>query len=170
MLFALGMGLLIAPATASIMGALPPGRAGVGSAMNDTARQVGGALGVAVMGSLAAAGYRAGLDDRVAAGTLPADVLTRARESLAGALTVGDGAVAEAGRAAFITGLRWASVVAVVVALAGAAAAWRLLPGRVPVPADGPSDPAPAGEPTRPAPADAASPGDGALAPSTAEA
>ena len=169
-LFALGMGLLIAPATASIMGALPPGRAGVGSAMNDTARQVGGALGVAVMGSLAAAGYRAGLDDRVAAGTLPADVLTRARESLAGALTVGDGAVAEAGRAAFITGLRWASVVAVVVALAGAAAAWRLLPGRVPVPADGPSDPAPAGEPTRPAPADAASPGDGALAPSTAEA
>ena len=159
-LFALGMGLMVAPATASIMGSLPPGRAGVGSAMNDTARQVGGALGVAVMGSLAAAGYRAGLDDRVAAEALPSGALTQARESLAGALSLGDGAVAEAGRAAFISGLRWASAVAVLVALAGAAAAWRLLPGPATAPVDAPVD-----EPARsPAPAD------GPLATSPAEA
>ena len=56
--FALGMGLTIAPATASIMGAVPAGRAGVGSAINDTTRQVGGALGVAVMGSIGASIYR----------------------------------------------------------------------------------------------------------------
>ena len=43
--FAFGMGLVIAPATASIMGSVPPERAGVGSAVNDTTRQVGGALG-----------------------------------------------------------------------------------------------------------------------------
>ncbi len=127
-MFAVGMGLLIAPATASIMGSLPPGRAGVGSAMNDTARQVGGALGVAVMGSLAAAGYRNELDDRLTSASVPASALATARESLGAALGVGDGAVAEAGRAAFITGLRWASVVAIVVALVGALAAWRLLP------------------------------------------
>ena len=61
MTFAAGMGLLIAPATASIMGSVPAARAGVGSAINDTTRQVGGALGVAVMGSVAAAGYRSDL-------------------------------------------------------------------------------------------------------------
>ena len=128
LLFALGMGLLIAPATASIMGALPPGRAGVGSAMNDTARQVGGALGVAVMGSLAAAGYRDEVGSRLASTGVAGRTLAAARESLGTALATGDGVVAEAGRAAFITGLRWASAVAVAVALAGALVAWRLLP------------------------------------------
>jgi EmrB/QacA subfamily drug resistance transporter len=54
----IGMGLTAAPATESIMGSLPPAKAGVGSAMNDTTRQVGGALGVAVLGSILASGYR----------------------------------------------------------------------------------------------------------------
>jgi hypothetical protein len=44
-----GMGLAMAPATDSIMGSLPTAKAGVGSAMNTTTRQVGGALGVAVL-------------------------------------------------------------------------------------------------------------------------
>ena len=48
----IGMGLAMAPATESIMGSLPRAKAGVGSAMNDTTRQVGGALGVAVVGSV----------------------------------------------------------------------------------------------------------------------
>lgn len=156
-LFAAGMGLLIAPATASIMGAVPPGRAGVGSAMNDTARQVGGALGVAVMGSLAAASYRAELDERMAATAAPGRVVAGARRSLDAALALGDGAVAEAGRAAFITGLRWASLVAVVVALAGAVAAWRLLPG-------GASPAAGAGPVSAPAAQAAAPPDDEAAA------
>ena len=162
-LFAAGMGLLIAPATASIMGSLPPGRAGVGSAMNDTARQVGGALGVAVMGSLAAAGYRAELDERLAATTMPARAVTGARESLGGALALGDGVVAEAGRAAFITGLRWASAIAIAVALLGAATAWRLLPAGTalagaadPVPGPAPSPAQPPPRPPDPSPADRA--------------
>ena len=51
-LMAIGMGLVMAPATESIMGSLPRAKAGVGSAVNDTTRQVGGALGVAVVGSV----------------------------------------------------------------------------------------------------------------------
>ena len=49
-----GMGLAMAPATDSIMGSLPREKAGVGSAMNDTTREIGGALGVAIIGSLTA--------------------------------------------------------------------------------------------------------------------
>ena len=56
-LFGIGMGLTAAPATESIMGALPPSRAGVGSAVNDTTRQTGGALGIAIIGSTFAALY-----------------------------------------------------------------------------------------------------------------
>ena len=53
-----GMGLTMAPATESIMGSIPREKAGIGSAMNDTTRQVGGALGVAVIGSVLASVYR----------------------------------------------------------------------------------------------------------------
>jgi len=53
----LGMGFAMAPATDSIMGSLPPERAGVGSAVNDTTREIGGALGVAILGSITAAAY-----------------------------------------------------------------------------------------------------------------
>src|SRR5256885_1584498 len=56
-LMASGMALTMAPATESIMGSLPLGKAGVGSAVNDTTRQVGGALGVAVIGSVLASLY-----------------------------------------------------------------------------------------------------------------
>ena len=52
-----GMGLAMAPATDSIMGSLPREKAGVGSAVNDTTREVGGALGVAILGSILAASY-----------------------------------------------------------------------------------------------------------------
>ena len=52
MVMAVGMALTMAPATESIMGSLPLAKAGVGSAVNDTTRQVGGALGVAIVGSV----------------------------------------------------------------------------------------------------------------------
>ena len=56
-LLAVGMGNVMAPATDSIMGSLPRAKAGVGSAVNDTTRQMGGAVGVAVLGSLLASRY-----------------------------------------------------------------------------------------------------------------
>ena len=55
LLLGVGVGLTTAPATESIMGSLPLGKAGVGSAVNDTTRQTGGAVGIAVMGSIFAA-------------------------------------------------------------------------------------------------------------------
>ena len=60
-----GMGFAMAPATDSIMGSLPPEKAGVGSAVNDTTREIGGALGVAILGSITASSYR-GVDHGVA--------------------------------------------------------------------------------------------------------
>jgi Na+/melibiose symporter-like transporter len=63
----LGVGLAAAPAATSIMDALPVARAGVGSAVNDTTRQVGGALGVAVLGSVLSTVYRDALQQHAAA-------------------------------------------------------------------------------------------------------
>ena len=60
MVMAAGMGMTMAPATESVMGALPRSKAGVGSAINDTTRQVGGALGVAIIGSVVSSVYALG--------------------------------------------------------------------------------------------------------------
>ncbi len=57
LLFGLGAGIAMPPATEMIMATLPPARAGVGSAVNDTVREFGGAFGVAVIGSVAATSY-----------------------------------------------------------------------------------------------------------------
>jgi hypothetical protein len=102
------------------------------------------------MGSVAAATYRGEVEDRLAAAGLGGRALGTARENLGAALHVGGGRTAdivgEAGQAAFITGLRWASLVAIGVALVGAVTAWRLLPA-------GTTAAAPAPAPTpRPAP------------------
>jgi len=65
LLFGLGAGLAMPAATDSIMGTLPTSRAGVGSAVNDTVRELGSALGVAVIGSVAATGYSGLLGDHL---------------------------------------------------------------------------------------------------------
>ncbi|MFI5041017.1 MAG: MFS transporter [Acidimicrobiales bacterium] len=64
-LLGVGMGNVMAPATDSIMGALPREKAGVGSAVNDTTRQVGGAAGVAVLGSILSSQYRSTVTDKL---------------------------------------------------------------------------------------------------------
>src|SRR5215218_8031480 len=107
-----GMGLAGAPATESIMSSLPPARANIGSAVNDTTRELGGALGVAVVGSIMASLYTSGL---------PADAPAAARESLGGAAQLG-GTAAEVAREAFV---------------AGALIAWLQLPAAVPAQAAG---------------------------------
>ncbi|MCU1455182.1 MAG: hypothetical protein JWN46_3328 [Acidimicrobiales bacterium] len=85
-LLGLGMGLVIAPVTESVMGSLPHGKAGVGSAVNDTISQIGGVLGVAVLGSILAASYARGVDARLAELAAPATVIDRARGSIGGAV------------------------------------------------------------------------------------
>jgi EmrB/QacA subfamily drug resistance transporter len=114
-----GMGLAGAPATESIMGSLPPERANIGSAVNDTTRELGGALGVAIVGSIMSSLYAAGLPD---------DVPAAARDSLGAAVQVSG--VADAAREAFVHAMSRASIVVAVVAALGAFIAWRYLPAR----------------------------------------
>ena len=83
LLLGLGVGLTMAPATESIMGSLPLGKAGVGSAVNDTTRQTGGAIGIAVMGSIFAAFYH---HFTSAAGKLPGNTAAAVHDSVGSAL------------------------------------------------------------------------------------
>ena len=79
-----GIGLTMSPMTAAIMSAVPPRRAGAGSAMNDATRELGAALGVAVLGSVAASRYTSGIDPVLA--DLPVADRGEAATSLASAL------------------------------------------------------------------------------------
>ena len=130
-----GLGLSSAPATESIMGALPRHRAGVGSAVNDTAREVGGALGVAVVGSVTASIYRSHLSGQLPTG-LPAPAAAAAHDSLGAALQVSGRLgpvgvhVADAAREAFVAAMSRASIVTAGVAALGVLVAWRYLPAR----------------------------------------
>ncbi len=92
-----GMGAAMTPATSAITAALPKAQQGVASAMNDLAREVGGALGIAVLGSVMAAVYRAHL----VVTDLPAQVASKARDSFAVATHLG-GPVARSADTAFV--------------------------------------------------------------------
>jgi EmrB/QacA subfamily drug resistance transporter len=136
LLFGVGMGLVMAPATESIMGSLPKAKAGVGSAVNDTTRQAGGALGVAVIGSVFAARYHAAVDvpDGIPAAARPLvhDSIGKALEAtsefrLSPELTR---TVHDAASAAFIEGMRLAAWVGAVIVVGAAFVAYRFLPAR----------------------------------------
>jgi EmrB/QacA subfamily drug resistance transporter len=126
-----GMGLAGAPATESIMGSLPPERANIGSAVNDTTRELGGALGVAIVGSIMSSLYSTQLVQGLGEG-VPAPVVAAARESLGAAVQI-SGAVADPAREAFVHAMSRASIVVAVVAALGAFIAWRHLPARAQV-------------------------------------
>ena len=125
-----GMGLAGTPATESIMSSLPPERANIGSAVNDTTRELGGALGVALVGSLASSLYAARLGD-VLARELPAPVAAAAEDSLGAAVHLG-AAVSAPAREAFVFAMSRASIAVAIVAALGALLAWRNLPDRAP--------------------------------------
>jgi EmrB/QacA subfamily drug resistance transporter len=99
----MGAGLAMTPATAAITDALPKEKQGVGSAMNDLARELGGALGIAVLGSLLQSTYRSHLD----VSGLPAPAADHARSSLALATRLGP-QVARSAESAFIDGMQYA--------------------------------------------------------------
>jgi EmrB/QacA subfamily drug resistance transporter len=123
-----GMGLAGAPATESIMGSLPPERANVGSAVNDTTRELGGALGVAIVGSIMSSLYATQLAKGLPEG-VPAPVAAAARESLGAAVQI-SAAVADPAREAFVHAMSRASLLGALVAVLGAFIAWRHLPAR----------------------------------------
>jgi EmrB/QacA subfamily drug resistance transporter len=132
-----GMGLVMAPASTAIMTAVPAHQAGAGSAVNDTIREVGGALGVAVVGSLAAAAYRNRLGAKLVAHHAPAFVVHAATGSIAAADAIGKslgGArgseIVQAAHASFTTAMALGLRVAGAVAIGAAFAALAVLPGR----------------------------------------
>jgi EmrB/QacA subfamily drug resistance transporter len=139
-LYGLGMGLTSAPATESIMGAISRRKAGVGSAVNDATRLVGGTLGVAVIGSVYASVYASRLTARTPAG-LPGSVAAIAHQSV-GAAYAAAAKVAATGRpalgqalqnasaSAFLRGLTIGSLVAGGVAAVGAVLAVLFLPAQ----------------------------------------
>jgi DHA2 family multidrug resistance protein-like MFS transporter len=85
-LAALGTGLLMPPAATALVAALPPAKAGVGSAMNDTTREVGGAIGIAAVGALMSVGYRNALGD--ATDQLDPEASEAATDSFGGLLSI----------------------------------------------------------------------------------
>jgi EmrB/QacA subfamily drug resistance transporter len=128
-----GIALSMSPMTASIMSAVPPRRAGAGSAMNDATRELGAALGIALMGSLAASRYASSLA-RVT-GHLPASVRHQAGISLADALSAATKLGGPAGRMltvgaehAFIGGIQLAVTGGAALSAAAAAVVFRRLP------------------------------------------
>ena len=134
-----GLGLVNAPATEAIMGALPPAKAGVGSAVNDTARELGGTLGVAIVGSLFASVYSTRLGELLTGSPVPADAQRIARDSVGAGVEVarraGEAAGPQAGAAvkaaidtAFIDAFRAGAWVSAGVVLLGSMIALRWLP------------------------------------------
>jgi EmrB/QacA subfamily drug resistance transporter len=131
-LMASGMALTMAPATDSIMGSLPLGKAGVGSAVNDTTRQVGGALGVAVIGSVLASIYGSQVGEFLHGKPVSSGTAAELRQSLGLALVVGKRVpgLATTGVDAFVDGMHAGVLVAAGVALVGAVIAFAFLPAR----------------------------------------
>jgi EmrB/QacA subfamily drug resistance transporter len=134
-LLGFGMGATMAPATESIMSSVPLNHAGVGSAMNDTVRMVGGTLGVAILGSLLSSSY--GADMEPAVKSLPEPAADAASDSLGQASVVADQVGGGAGRVlsdaaetAFTTAMSSTLTVAAATALAGAVLALVVLPGQ----------------------------------------
>ena len=154
MFLAAGMGLVMAPATESVMSSLPLAKAGVGSAVNDTTRQVGGALGIAVIGSVLASIYATKLGDFFQNATLanafpgkivPEQLKTFALGGIGTATNAaanlradnpfpGSGVAADllesASRAAYVDGMRVGMRVAAGVAVLGVLVAAKYLPAR----------------------------------------
>ncbi len=131
---AAGIGLAMTPATDAIISALPAAQFGVGSAVNDTTREVGGALGIAILGSLFAGAYAASMED--VARLLPPEVAEIVTDSLAGAAAVAEQIGGANGaqllaiaQQAFVDAMGWTSVIGALVALGGAAIAFIWLPG-----------------------------------------
>jgi EmrB/QacA subfamily drug resistance transporter len=129
-----GMANVVPPSTESIMSSLPPQRAGVGSAVSNTIRQVGGALGVAILGAVLSAVYRSEIGDSLSA--LPAAARSAAGESISGTYGVAEHAgpaaapLIHAANSAFVTAMHWAAAGAALVALASVFVALAWLPRR----------------------------------------
>jgi EmrB/QacA subfamily drug resistance transporter len=143
----IGMGVIMPPATEAVMSVVPRERAGAGSALTNTARQVSGALGVAVLGSILAQQYRSQLSPHL--GNLPAS----ARDAAAGSITASQAVAAKLGAAgrglasaadsSFVHAMHITTLISAAITLLGAVVVLRWMPGRTAAaPAPQPAGPA----------------------------
>jgi len=140
MLMACGLSLVTSPSSESVMGSLPREMAGVGSAINDTSREIGGTLGVAIIGSIFATSYGPKIVDLLSPFALPQAAVSAAEESVGAAFAVseqvGDPTLASAIRdvasTSFLDGFQVACTTVGVVAILGSLLAYRFLPARAP--------------------------------------
>jgi EmrB/QacA subfamily drug resistance transporter len=136
-LLALGLSAITAPATEAVMGALAVDQVGAGAAVNNTTRELGGTLGVAVLGSVFASAYSPKISHVFGRYPIPAYAKQASEQSMAAALEVVHRApsavqpiLRDAAFGAFGSGLKVACVVGAGVAVLGAGLVFRLLPGR----------------------------------------
>jgi DHA2 family multidrug resistance protein-like MFS transporter len=118
--FALGLAPMFTLTTDLIIGAAPPERAGAASGLSETAAEFGGALGIAIFGTIGIAIYRGAMADALPAG-LPAEAATAARDTLGGAVAVAahlpegvGAALVEAARLAFVDGLQLTAAISTI--------------------------------------------------------
>ncbi|MEU1273091.1 MFS transporter [Streptomyces sp. NPDC005799] len=137
LLLGLGAGLVVPASLDSLMGTLPPGDTGVGSASNGVSVQLGGAIGVAVIGSLLTTRYQDRIGPPIAPYHLPSALSDSVRGSLGGALALAERVGGTSGRllaalarSAFVSGMGLGLAVGAAVAVAGAALAFAALPSR----------------------------------------
>ncbi|NHI06529.1 EmrB/QacA subfamily drug resistance transporter [Streptomyces sp. KO7888] len=142
LLLGLAIGLSVSPATDTIMGSFPESELGVGGGANDTALELGGSLGIAVLGSLLGTSYRDELSGLVG-DRLPAAALDTAQDSVGGGLAVAERlatdpaagpeqaqALADAVNRAFAHGVSTTSLVGGIIMAVGTAVVLAVLPGR----------------------------------------
>jgi EmrB/QacA subfamily drug resistance transporter len=136
-LMAVGLGLVTEPSTGAILAVLPLGKAGVGSAVNDVTRELGGTFGVAVVGAVFSSVYGPRLAQLLHGAGLPAPALAAARQSPAAALQIAGQASAsthaviiDAANRAFVAGLSRGSLVCAAVVALGALFTFVVLPSR----------------------------------------
>lgn len=132
-----GIGLTMSPATTAIMNSLPPNRAGIGSAMNDTTRQLGGALGVAILGALMNGIYRSDVGILAGQSGLAGGVMDSISGSVQSAMVAARGLAPElanlvevTSQQAFVNGMKEAFLVASIAMVFAAVMAMIILPNK----------------------------------------
>jgi len=132
-IFSIGLAPVFTMTTDLVVGSVPPAKAGMASGIAETSTEFGGALGIAVMGSIATAIYRSAMEGAIPA-EVPAEVADIARETLGGAASVAGAlppSIAEAllatGRAAFTDAVQLTAAISALVALGTAALVFVLL-------------------------------------------
>ncbi|MEU5347593.1 MFS transporter [Streptomyces sp. NPDC020766] len=153
MMLGLAIGLSVSPATDTIMSSFPESELGVGGGANDTALELGGSLGIAVLGSLLATAYKDRLADLVG-GQLPASAMETAKDSVGGGLAVAEQiaktpsagpqqaqALIDAVHEAFAHGVAHTSLIGGIIMAAGTMIVLAVLPGRKAVKHDDQEEP-----------------------------